>query len=641
MQTLSFKPGLREWHFNVQRRIQRLLETDRWAFPARQYQVTQTSRAGLLTDLPEFDLGVGLTVRPAVTTGGGIPAAGGASRWRVPAEPRRHPAARRERAGVADRQHRLRRNRSRHAADQPHALSAVLSREAHVLSRGRRHLRVRPRPESRTSLPFFSRRIGLVERHRGADHRRREGQRPRRQTPTSAAWSSAPTTRLGVVAGRSGDGGRPRQAEPLARVVGRRDRDRRRSARARTAAGWPARTSPTRRRASAATRTSSSASGASPRVATISAATRTAHGFKVDYPNDLWDIAAHRQAHRPRLRSVARLRAATRRCTSSTGRSTTARACRAGRSSRCFTSSSRRWRPTLSGKWESYRVFIAPVNWRFRSGDRVEFNVNPTGERLVEPFEVADGVAIPPGSYHWRRYRLEGGHGAEAAALHAGHLVVRRFLRRRSRSDSCGPARGIRLPLSRSSSPASATSAGCRRATSRRRSSATASARQHLARPVDRQLRAVRHRQRFGRREHAAALDVHARSAISSSSTTTTCGRCSTAGSSTRISCWSSCSTPGVCDSDIAFLPFADFLFRNSSVPSRPRLRYDVRAERLMESAVYLARSHVAQYVASRVTVVVGLSLRADSPHGGAGVLRRHERRVGRSRPGLQPGYST
>jgi len=63
----------------------------------------------------------------------------------------------------------------------------------------------------------------------------------------------------------------------------------------------------------------------------------------------------------------------------------------------------------LSGKWESYRVFIAPVNWRFRSGDRFEFNANPEGERLVEPFEVADGVEIPAGPYHWRRYRLEAG----------------------------------------------------------------------------------------------------------------------------------------------------------------------------------------------------------------------------------------
>jgi hypothetical protein len=65
--------------------------------------------------------------------------------------------------------------------------------------------------------------------------------------------------------------------------------------------------------------------------------------------------------------------------------------------------------PDLSGHWESYRVFCAPVNWRFRSGDRVEFNVNPTGERLTAPFEVADGVAIAPGAYHWRQYRLEAG----------------------------------------------------------------------------------------------------------------------------------------------------------------------------------------------------------------------------------------
>jgi hypothetical protein len=62
----------------------------------------------------------------------------------------------------------------------------------------------------------------------------------------------------------------------------------------------------------------------------------------------------------------------------------------------------------LDGQWESYRVFFAPVNWRFRSGDRFELNANPTGERLVEPFSIS-GVAIPPGSYHWTRYRVEAG----------------------------------------------------------------------------------------------------------------------------------------------------------------------------------------------------------------------------------------
>ena len=49
----------------------------------------------------------------------------------------------------------------------------------------------------------------------------------------------------------------------------------------------------------------------------------------------------------------------------------------------------------LAGRWESYRVFSAPVNWRFRSGDRFEFNVNPTGPS-----------PRPPGPWqlmHWTR----------------------------------------------------------------------------------------------------------------------------------------------------------------------------------------------------------------------------------------------
>ena len=31
----------------------------------------------------------------------------------------------------------------------------------------------------------------------------------------------------------------------------------------------------------------------------------------------------------------------------------------------------------------------------------------PTGERLVAPFTIANGVTIPPGEYHWKRYRAE------------------------------------------------------------------------------------------------------------------------------------------------------------------------------------------------------------------------------------------
>ena len=63
----------------------------------------------------------------------------------------------------------------------------------------------------------------------------------------------------------------------------------------------------------------------------------------------------------------------------------------------------------LDGQWQSYEVFMSPVNWGLESGDRFEFNVVPTGERLTAPFEIADGVTIPMGSYRWNRYRFEGG----------------------------------------------------------------------------------------------------------------------------------------------------------------------------------------------------------------------------------------
>jgi hypothetical protein len=61
----------------------------------------------------------------------------------------------------------------------------------------------------------------------------------------------------------------------------------------------------------------------------------------------------------------------------------------------------------LSGRLESYRIFTAPINLRFESGDRVEFNVQPQGEHLSEPFQIAEDVVIPAGTYDWVRYRAE------------------------------------------------------------------------------------------------------------------------------------------------------------------------------------------------------------------------------------------
>ena len=56
---------------------------------------------------------------------------------------------------------------------------------------------------------------------------------------------------------------------------------------------------------------------------------------------------------------------------------------------------------------ESWRLFTAPINWEFNSGDRVEANWVPQFERLFAPFEIADGVTIPAGDYRFTRYRVE------------------------------------------------------------------------------------------------------------------------------------------------------------------------------------------------------------------------------------------
>jgi hypothetical protein len=60
-----------------------------------------------------------------------------------------------------------------------------------------------------------------------------------------------------------------------------------------------------------------------------------------------------------------------------------------------------------NGATESRRLFVAPINWAFNSGDRVELNWVPTFERLFEPFEISDGVVLAPGEYSFTRWRLE------------------------------------------------------------------------------------------------------------------------------------------------------------------------------------------------------------------------------------------
>ena len=401
--SLAFNPDLREWHFNVERRIQRLLETDRWASAERQFQLTQTSRAGRLTGLPAFALGLGLSVRPSVTTGGGIPAPSASIDGKF------HPSL--------DVTQRIGAN----------VLSSVTVNtdfaETEVDTR-RTNLTRFPLffPEKRTFflegsdifsfglgleedvLPYFSRRIGLVS-----------------------------GTEVPILAGTKVNG-RLDQTNFGALLVGTNDRPGVVDNRATMAVGrvkqnlW--RESWIGAMASAGDplgRTGSWLGGGDFTYATSHfrgdknflvgvwgltmdrdglGSDRSAHGFTIDYPNDLWEVAlSYKRIGKNFDPSVGFVpRPAVQLYNVQINNST--RIAR-GPIQRLLHEFEPSVATDLSGRWESYRVFMAPINWRFRSGDRVEFNVNPTGERLIAPFEIADGVTIEPGAYHWRRYRLE------------------------------------------------------------------------------------------------------------------------------------------------------------------------------------------------------------------------------------------
>ncbi|MEN8202624.1 MAG: DUF5916 domain-containing protein [Bacteroidota bacterium] len=59
--SLTFKRGLKRWGFNIERRVQRDIEVSRWAAISQDYRMGQTIHAGILTNLPDFNLGIGMT----------------------------------------------------------------------------------------------------------------------------------------------------------------------------------------------------------------------------------------------------------------------------------------------------------------------------------------------------------------------------------------------------------------------------------------------------------------------------------------------------------------------------------------------------------------------------------------------------
>ena len=61
-----------------------------------------------------------------------------------------------------------------------------------------------------------------------------------------------------------------------------------------------------------------------------------------------------------------------------------------------------------NGLVESREFYFTLVDWHFQSGDSLHslFDVNPTYERLFEPFEISPGVVLPPGEYDFTPLRI-------------------------------------------------------------------------------------------------------------------------------------------------------------------------------------------------------------------------------------------
>ncbi|MFL5639602.1 MAG: DUF5916 domain-containing protein [Gemmatimonadaceae bacterium] len=415
LKSLLFRPGLTQWGLNVQRRIQRLQETDRWASADRDLRVTQTSRAGLLTNLPLFGLGLGLSIRPSVTGGGARDSAT---------------------ASVRNLSHASLDVTQRLGTNSLASLTVNTDFAETEVDQRRVNLSRFPLffPEKRTFflegadifdfglglssdldvIPFFSRRIGLIEGKQvpidvGTKVNGRIGgtnfgalvarTRDVDSLPTTATMAVVRVKQN--VLGESSIGFIATSGDPLERrkswLIGpdltygtshfRGDKN--------FLIGlW----------------------GLAMGRADLGNGDRTAAGFKIDYPNDLWDsnftykrigdsfdpslgfvprpgvhVAALGVNWQPRPeRPIGPLHIR-----------------------QCFWENELSYVAGLSGGWQSYRYFMAPINCRLESGDRFEFNIVPTGERLLAPFEIADGVTLPEGAYHFNRFRLEGGLAAK------------------------------------------------------------------------------------------------------------------------------------------------------------------------------------------------------------------------------------
>ena len=399
--TLTYNKNLDSWGFNIERRIQRLLEVNRWSGTSMDYTIGQTRHAGLMTELPQFNPGIGLTPRVSMvgdaTQDGEEPAT---YEWK--------PSLDITQKITTDITAQL-------TINTDFAETEVDSRQTNltrfpVLYPEKRQFFLEGADIfdfgislGRSLMPFYSRRIGLYEGNEvpimwggKVNGKVKNTHFGSLITQTRAVDSLVPGTKMGVV--RIKQNILKESSFGLIATMG--DPGARNQA-------WTTGVDFT-------FQTSTFGSNKNFLVGAWGMVNnreglegdKTAVGFKIDYPNDLWDwFIQYRRvgdAFDPSMGFAAR-----KGIYSYTGKVEFM----PRPENRLIRQHKFQIVPSLvtdlNHQWESYMVLMAPLNTRLESGDRFEFNLMPQGEYLKNPFEISDGVVIEPGAYHWMRYRLE------------------------------------------------------------------------------------------------------------------------------------------------------------------------------------------------------------------------------------------
>jgi hypothetical protein len=401
--TLRFKPGQTVWGLNVERTIKRKSEVDRWASPRREVWLTNLSLAGRLTALEGVEQGRGLDIRPYVSAGGdddGRELDAGIDLFKN-LTPSLN-ASLSVNTDFAETEVDARQvNLTRFPLFFPEKRAFFLEGSGVFEVAG-----LRPSEDS-DLIPFFSRRIGLLAGE---------------EVPVLVGTKLVGRERgfnIGVLDVETGEAeiaipsAVPRQNLLAARVS--RNLFRQSWVGAILTHGNPSGTG------------SNTLFGVDARFATSTfredknlsldlyalgtndealAATDYSFGFKLDYPNELWDVALNGvqigEDFRADLGFVPR-----------TG-------IRKIRPSIAFRPRApqlgvRRFNfelfpqvvTDLDGRLLDWRVFTAPLNLRTESQEHIEWNYIPEFQRLDFPFEIHPGVVVPPGDYRWTRYRFE------------------------------------------------------------------------------------------------------------------------------------------------------------------------------------------------------------------------------------------